>query len=95
VLPAKLPDNYRLEETPWGMKLIEDTPVYRAVPDKVEPIVEAPERPVALFKAGTPLKTMRDVAELDNTSRTKTLPESERRNALSLLAETFTGEAKL
>ena len=84
----ELPDKYDLMDTVGGKTLFEDVPVYRTVPPGQDPRMEMDYRPVAFLPSGTPIRKIKEIANLDYKSRNG-VPKSERANALSLLAEVF------
>jgi len=69
--------------------LYEDTPIYRPQHshEPGPPSMEAPIRPVARFKKGTPENKITEVAHLDNLVRTESnLEETKQRARLTLAA---------
>ncbi len=85
-----LTEGYFLEEALDGTRMrCEDTPVYRIVPNGVEPGIEYPVRRVARIPKGTLISEIKEIATLDNCARDKTRPAEERRKALRVLAVRF------
>ena len=93
-MSLELGDRYYLEEAnqAGGRRLCEDAPVFRSVPNGQEPRREMNFRPVAFFPSGTPIRVMKQVAHLDDRSRNKMLPASERRAAFSVSCGDAWGE---
>lgn len=95
MIAIQLPSSYFLEEALDGTRMLcENSPVYRIVPNGVEPQIEYRVRRVARIPKGTLISEIKEIAELDNRSREKTRPWGERGKALRTLAKRF-GAAKL
>ena len=92
---AKLPEGYFLRESGASKVLLEEAPVYRPVANGSPESLASPERRVARFPGGTPLRTIYEVARLDDLSRTHSSGQAVRHLARLQLAETFSGGASL